>query len=394
MSLRTPGAVDLFGACQPRGRPAGTPARRTRPASPKRHAGPATLQLGAAMRPRRHRVEDRLVERLHDGLRREHPLVVLRTCCRCAGGARASPPALAAPRRCPTRTRAAPCRPRLRRRWESPWCRRARVRVDEGVLRRAARPRCQAASGRGRSAKRRRGKTIRSIRRLYQRDLQNCSKSRYPVGSVKRCPACQALYTDDDAFCEVDGEVLAVDRSVAPTIPVAPPPTEIPVVGDAVGQRLYRVAPIPRRRAAAASDRSDARSRSRVRAPAPRVAAAPGGLRARRRGDARRCRTREASFVTPRSLRRARSAAGVRRGGGAGAPHARGLGPRGAVLRPEASAARHGGRAGAPGRGAPRAARRSASTPRRIFTSASGARSRRTRSRASSVHARASPSPR
>jgi serine/threonine protein phosphatase PrpC len=60
---------------------------------------------------------------------------------------------------------------------------------------------------------------------------------------VKRCPACQATYTDDDTFCEVDGEALEVDRSMMPTMPVAAPPTEIPVVGDAVGQRLYRAAP-------------------------------------------------------------------------------------------------------------------------------------------------------
>ena len=60
---------------------------------------------------------------------------------------------------------------------------------------------------------------------------------------MKRCPACQATYVDDDTFCEVDGEALAADRSVMPTIPVAAPPTEIPVVGDAVGQRLYRAAP-------------------------------------------------------------------------------------------------------------------------------------------------------
>lgn len=60
---------------------------------------------------------------------------------------------------------------------------------------------------------------------------------------MKRCAACQALYTDDDTFCEVDGEALALDRSVLPTLPVAAPPTEIPVVGDAVGQRLYRAAP-------------------------------------------------------------------------------------------------------------------------------------------------------
>lgn len=60
---------------------------------------------------------------------------------------------------------------------------------------------------------------------------------------MKRCPACQALYTDDDTFCEVDGEALALDRSVSPTLPVAAPPAEIPVVGDAVGQRLHRAAP-------------------------------------------------------------------------------------------------------------------------------------------------------
>jgi len=51
---------------------------------------------------------------------------------------------------------------------------------------------------------------------------------------MRRCPACHALYPDDDRFCEVDGEVLVaeIDKvlSAAPTLPVAPPPEDVPIV--------------------------------------------------------------------------------------------------------------------------------------------------------------------
>ncbi len=55
---------------------------------------------------------------------------------------------------------------------------------------------------------------------------------------MKRCPACHALYPEDDRFCEVDGEVLAIierDRelSAVPTLPVAPPPDDVPILENA-----------------------------------------------------------------------------------------------------------------------------------------------------------------
>ena len=58
---------------------------------------------------------------------------------------------------------------------------------------------------------------------------------------MKRCPACHALYPEDDRFCEVDGEVLAVierdqaqgDLSAVPTLPVAPPPDDVPILENA-----------------------------------------------------------------------------------------------------------------------------------------------------------------
>ncbi|HEY1954702.1 MAG TPA: PP2C family serine/threonine-protein phosphatase [Polyangiaceae bacterium] len=54
---------------------------------------------------------------------------------------------------------------------------------------------------------------------------------------MRRCPACHALYPDDDRFCEVDGEVLANEPdpvlSSAPTLPIAPPPEEIPIIEGA-----------------------------------------------------------------------------------------------------------------------------------------------------------------
>ena len=54
---------------------------------------------------------------------------------------------------------------------------------------------------------------------------------------MRRCPACHALYPDDDRFCEVDGEVLASEPdpvlSAAPTLPIAPPPSEVPILEGA-----------------------------------------------------------------------------------------------------------------------------------------------------------------
>ena len=54
---------------------------------------------------------------------------------------------------------------------------------------------------------------------------------------MRRCPACHALYPNDDRFCEVDGEVLAEEPdpvlSAAPTLPVAPPPEDVPVLEEA-----------------------------------------------------------------------------------------------------------------------------------------------------------------
>jgi serine/threonine protein phosphatase PrpC len=54
---------------------------------------------------------------------------------------------------------------------------------------------------------------------------------------MRRCPACHALYPDDDRFCEVDGEVLVAELdkvlSAAPTLPVAPPPKDVPIVEGA-----------------------------------------------------------------------------------------------------------------------------------------------------------------
>lgn len=59
---------------------------------------------------------------------------------------------------------------------------------------------------------------------------------------MKRCPACHALYPEDDRFCEVDGEVLAdmepepgseTGLSAMPTLPVAPPPEGVPILENA-----------------------------------------------------------------------------------------------------------------------------------------------------------------
>jgi serine/threonine protein phosphatase PrpC len=54
---------------------------------------------------------------------------------------------------------------------------------------------------------------------------------------VRRCPACHALYPDDDRFCEVDGEVLVAERnkilSAIPTLPVAAPPADVKIVTHA-----------------------------------------------------------------------------------------------------------------------------------------------------------------
>jgi serine/threonine protein phosphatase PrpC len=50
---------------------------------------------------------------------------------------------------------------------------------------------------------------------------------------MQRCPSCHALYPDGDRFCEVDGEVLVVERdkqlSAIPTLPVAMPPPDVPI---------------------------------------------------------------------------------------------------------------------------------------------------------------------
>ncbi len=60
---------------------------------------------------------------------------------------------------------------------------------------------------------------------------------------MKRCPACQASYPDDDRFCETDGETLVADDPVrsVPTLPVSPPPSDVPV--EDTGRRLLEVAP-------------------------------------------------------------------------------------------------------------------------------------------------------
>ncbi len=54
---------------------------------------------------------------------------------------------------------------------------------------------------------------------------------------MRRCPACHALYPDDDRFCEIDGELLVVERdkelSAAPTLPVAEPPSDVPIAPGA-----------------------------------------------------------------------------------------------------------------------------------------------------------------
>jgi serine/threonine protein phosphatase PrpC len=56
----------------------------------------------------------------------------------------------------------------------------------------------------------------------------------YDGSFMRRCPACHALYPDEDRFCEVDGEVLVVERdkklSEAPTLPVAAPPDDVPII--------------------------------------------------------------------------------------------------------------------------------------------------------------------
>ncbi len=54
---------------------------------------------------------------------------------------------------------------------------------------------------------------------------------------MRRCPACHALYPDDDCFCEVDGEVLVAEQnkelSAAPTLPIAAPPADVRIIDGA-----------------------------------------------------------------------------------------------------------------------------------------------------------------
>src|SRR4051794_31310521 len=54
---------------------------------------------------------------------------------------------------------------------------------------------------------------------------------------MRRCPACHALYAEDDRFCEVDGEVLVAEQnrelSAVPTLPVAAPPEDVPILDNA-----------------------------------------------------------------------------------------------------------------------------------------------------------------
>ena len=62
---------------------------------------------------------------------------------------------------------------------------------------------------------------------------------------MRRCPACHALYPDDDRFCEVDGEVLAADPvkpSGTPTLPIAPPPSDVRFAKANEGDVLLAVA--------------------------------------------------------------------------------------------------------------------------------------------------------
>src|SRR5450631_1362682 len=53
---------------------------------------------------------------------------------------------------------------------------------------------------------------------------------------MRRCPACHALYPDDDRFCEVDGEILVTsedkDLAAAPTLPVAAPPPDVRITSS------------------------------------------------------------------------------------------------------------------------------------------------------------------
>ncbi|HSQ63633.1 MAG TPA: PP2C family serine/threonine-protein phosphatase [Polyangiaceae bacterium] len=61
---------------------------------------------------------------------------------------------------------------------------------------------------------------------------------------MRRCPACHALYPEDDRFCEVDGEVLVADAhkmSGPPTLPLAAPPSDVRFVEDGEGDMLLSI---------------------------------------------------------------------------------------------------------------------------------------------------------
>lgn len=61
---------------------------------------------------------------------------------------------------------------------------------------------------------------------------------------MRRCPACHAIYPDDDRFCEVDGEVLVVEAgkpSGTPTLPLAAPPRDVRLVGENEGDMVLSI---------------------------------------------------------------------------------------------------------------------------------------------------------
>lgn len=67
---------------------------------------------------------------------------------------------------------------------------------------------------------------------------------------MKRCPTCQRTYPDAQSFCESEGDVLVVIeslrptpvRSLVPTMPVAPPPPDVPMVTGGIPLRRAIVA--------------------------------------------------------------------------------------------------------------------------------------------------------
>jgi serine/threonine protein phosphatase PrpC len=67
--------------------------------------------------------------------------------------------------------------------------------------------------------------------------LQAAAQPVYNANFMRRCPACHALYPEDDRFCEVDGEVLVEEEdkqlSAIPTMPVAPPPEDVRITSGA-----------------------------------------------------------------------------------------------------------------------------------------------------------------